>query len=150
MLEYCPLVWCGGAASHLARLDNIQKHALSLICPGTIVKSLTLKRTVSGICLLYELPSGPCLPTLRALVLPQLAHTENSKRRQQLATAHQPRASPPSLSLCLPTTPSSRPSPMEPSQPGTLFRIPSWTPHQHWANRLQSFKVKVHRHLLRW
>ena len=60
-------------------------------------ESLVLRRTVSGLCFLYKLLSGPRLPTLRALLPPQLAHIENPRTRRQLATAH-----PFQLSLPLP------------------------------------------------
>ena len=97
MLEYCPLVWSGAADGHLRRLDKVQKRALSLLGQGTIVDSLVLRRTVSGLCFLYKLLSGSRLPTLRALLPPQLAHIENPRTRRQLATAH-----PFQLSLPLP------------------------------------------------
>ena len=59
MLEYYPLVWSGAADGHLRRLDKVQKRALSLLGQGTIVDSLVLRRTVSGLCSLYKLLSGP-------------------------------------------------------------------------------------------
>ena len=97
MLEYFPLVWSGAADGHLRLLDKVQKRALSLRGQGTIVDSLVLRRTVSGLCFLYKVLSGPRLPTLRALLPPQLAHIENPRTRRQLATAH-----PFQLSLSLP------------------------------------------------
>ena len=70
VLEYCPLVWSGAAACHLERLDKVQKRALSLLGAGTIIDSLALRRTVSALCLLYKLLSGPRLTTLQPLPLP--------------------------------------------------------------------------------
>ena len=58
MLECCPLVWSGAADGHLRRLDKVQERALSLLGQGTIVDSLVLRRTVSGLCFLYKLLSG--------------------------------------------------------------------------------------------
>ena len=146
MLEYCPLVWSGAADGHLRRLDKVQKRALSLLGQGTIVDSLVLRRTVSGLCFLYKLLSGPRLPTLRALLPPQLAHIENPRTRRQLATAH-----PFQLSLPLPVR--SNDSILRAFPYGT---VTAWnalplsvletapTPAQ-----LQTFKVQVHRHLLK-
>ena len=88
VLEYCPLVWSGAADYHLARLDRIQRRALKLIGPGTIVDSLALRRTVSGLCLLFKLLSGPRVPTLQALLPSQLTNRENPRTRLQLAATH--------------------------------------------------------------
>ena len=146
MLEYCPLVWSGAADSHLRRLDKVQKRALSLLGQGTIVDSLVLRRTVSGLCFLYKLLSGPRLPTLDALLPPQLAHIENPRTRRQLATAH-----PFQLSLPLPVR--SNNSILRAFPYGTVTAwnaLPLYvletapTPAQ-----LQTFKVQVHRHLLK-
>ena len=84
MLEYCPLVWSGAADSHLRRLDKVLKRALSLLGQGTIVDSLVLRRTVSGLCFLYKLLSGPRLPTLRALLRP------HRKPQDEAATGNGP------------------------------------------------------------
>ena len=136
MLEYCPLVWSGAADGHLRRLDKVQKRALSLLGQGTIVDSLVLRRTVSGLSFLYKLLSGPRLPTLRALLPPQLAHIENPRTRRQLATAHPFQLSL-SPCLCAPMTRSSGHSPTELSQPGTPFRFTSRRQRQH----LPSFRL---------
>ena len=91
MLEYCPLVWAGAAHYHLSRLDKIQKRALSLIGPGVSVDSLALRRSVSSLCLLHKLMSGPRLSTLANLLPPQQrappTYTEPRTRRQ-LAETH--------------------------------------------------------------
>ena len=98
MLEYCPLVWSGAADGHLRRLDKVQKRTLSLLGPGTIVDSLALCRTQWPLLLIEAAERArPRLPTLRALLPPQLAHIENPRTRRQLATAH-----PFQLSLSLP------------------------------------------------
>ena len=88
MLEYCPLVWAGAAPYHLSRLDKIQKRALSLIGPGVSVDSLALRRSVSSLCLLHKLMSGPRLPTLANLLPPQRAPPTEPRTRRQLAETH--------------------------------------------------------------
>ena len=69
-MEYCPLVWNGAAPSHLARLDRVQKRALSLIGPGAVVDSLALRRTISGLCVLFKLMCGARLPCMAELLPP--------------------------------------------------------------------------------
>ena len=82
MLEYCPLVWAGAAPYHLSHLDKIQKRALSLIGPGVSVDSLALRRSVSSLCLLHKLMSGPRLPTLANLLPPQRAPPTEPRTRR--------------------------------------------------------------------
>ena len=132
---------------HLRRLDKVQKHALSLLGQGTIVDSLVLRRHCQWpLLLLYKLLSGPRLPTLCALLPPQLAHIENPRTRRQLATAHL-------FQLSLPLPVRSNDSILRAFPYGT---VTAWnalplsvletapTPAQ-----LQTFKVQVHRHLLK-
>ena len=88
MLEYCPLVWAGAAPYHLSRLDKIQKRALSLIGPRVSVDSLALRRSVSSLCLLHKLMSGPRLPTLANLLPPQRAPPTEPRTQCQLAETH--------------------------------------------------------------
>ena len=91
------LVWSGAAACHLERLDKVQKRALSLIGAGTIIDSLALRRTVSALCLLYKLLSGPRLTTLQPLLPAQLTPVDNPRTRHQFSESHSFR-----LSLDLP------------------------------------------------
>ena len=86
-MEYCPLVWNGAAPSHLARLDRVQKRALSLIGPGAVVGSLALRRTISGLCVLFKLMCGARLPCMAEL-LPPPADYANPRTRRQLQAAH--------------------------------------------------------------
>ena len=149
MLEYCPLVWSGAADGHLRRLDKVQKRALSLLGQGTIVDSLVLRRTVSGLCFLYKLLSGPACPHSVLCFPPPpppIGPHRNPRTRRQLATAH-----PFQLSLPLPVR--SNDSILRAFPYGT---VTAWnalplsvletapTPTQ-----LQTFKVQVHRHLLK-
>ena len=87
-MEYCPLVWSRAAACHLSRLEKAQKRALSLIGRMAIVDSLSLGRTVSGLCFLYKLYSGPHLPSLQSLLPPPAERATNPRTRRQLQEAY--------------------------------------------------------------
>ena len=85
--------FAGAPKEHLSpplhkALDRIQRRALKLIGPGNIVDSLALRRTVSGLCLLFKLLSGPRVPTLQALLSSQLTNRENPRTRLQLPATH--------------------------------------------------------------
>ena len=97
LLEYCLLAWSGAAACYPERLDKVQKSALSLFGEGTIIDSLALRRTVSALCLLYKLLSGPRLTTLQPPLPAQLTPVDNPRTRHQLSESHSFR-----LSLDLP------------------------------------------------
>ena len=88
VMEYCPLVWSGAATCHLSRLNQVQKRALSLIGQGTIIDSLAIRRTVSGLCFLFKLQCCPRLPTLQSLVPPQLVPVQNARTRRQATVTH--------------------------------------------------------------
>ena len=111
LMEHSPLVWSGAAACHLSRLDRIQRRALSFLGPGVIVDSLELRRTISGLCLLYKLMCGPRSPCLLPLLPRHAHHTTHPRTRQQAqaSSGHNRQ-----FSLTLPpdqTTPSSALSP---------------------------------------
>ena len=151
MLKYCPLVWSGAADGNLRRLDKVQKRALSLLGQGTIVDSLVLRRTVSGLCFLYKLLSAPPPPPAcphSTLCFPHnsVAHIENPRTRRQLATAH-----PFQLSLPLPVR--SNDSILRAFPYGTVTAwnaLPlSVLETAPTSAQLQTFKVQVHRHLLK-
>ena len=88
LMEYCPLVWSGAAPGHLSRLNRVQKRALALIGPGVCVDSLAIRRTVSGLCLLFKLLCGPRLKTLQPLLPPSATPVENARTRRQYMPAH--------------------------------------------------------------
>ena len=88
VMEYCPLVWSGAAPRHLTRLNRVQKRALSLIGPGVSIDSLAVRRTVSGLCLLYKLFCGPRLPSLQTLLPPPTIPAENARTRHQSRQRH--------------------------------------------------------------
>ena len=146
MLEYCPLVWAGAAPYHLSRLDKIQKRALSLIGPGVSVDSLALRRSVSSLCLLHKLMSGPRLPTLANLLPPQRAPPTEPRTRRQLAETH-----PFQLSVTLPR-----------KSNDTILRSFPYGPIAAWnslpasvvraapaSKNLQGFKTRAYNHLKR-
>ena len=145
-LEYCPLVWAGAAPYHLSRLDKIQKRALSLIGPGVSVDSLALRRSVSSLCLLHKLMSGPRLPTLANLLPPQRAPPTEPRTRRQLAETH-----PFQLSVTLPR-----------KSNDTILRSFPYGPIAAWnslpasvvraapaSKDLQGFKTRAYNHLKR-
>ena len=86
MLEFCPLVWAGAAPYHLSRLDKIQKRALSLIGPGVSVDSLALRRSVSSLCLLHKLMSGPRLATFANMLPPPPTESASSGAKNATPT----------------------------------------------------------------
>ena len=57
--------------------------ALSFLGPGVIVDSLELRRTISGLCLLYKLMCGPRSPCLLPLLPRQAHHTPHPRTQQQ-------------------------------------------------------------------
>ena len=142
----CPLVWAGAAPYHLSRLDKIQKRALSLIGPGVSVDSLALRRSVSSLCLLHKLMSGPRLPTLANLLPPQRAPPTEPRTRRQLAETH-----PFQLSVTLPR-----------KSNDTILRSFPYGPIAAWnslpasvvraapaSKDLQGFKTRAYNHLKR-
>ena len=146
MMEYCPLVWSGFAACHFSSLEKAQIRALSLIGPGTIVDSLALRRTVSGLCFLYKLYCGPRLPSLQSLLPPPAERAANPRTRRQLHEAH-----PFQLQMNLPARSLDA---ILKSFPYGLIRVWNSLPRTILAeapqpSRLQSFKLKVYKHLVR-
>ena len=87
-MEYSPLAW-GGAAPHaLSQMDKIQRRELALIGPGVVVDSLALRRTISGICFIYKLMCGLCVPCLQTLLPPRSTHDPLPRTRQQVRIAN--------------------------------------------------------------
>ena len=146
-MEYCPLVWNGAAPSHLARLDRVQKRALSLIGPGAVVDSLALRRTISGLCVLFKLMCGARLPCMAEL-LPPPADYANPRTRRQLQAAHghcfQLKQTLPSRShnTILQSFPNAH-IPIWNSLPSSVLQ------EAPCLRSLQSFKSKSYKHLLK-
>ena len=147
LMEYCPLVWNGAAPSHLARLDRVQKRALSLIGPGAVVDSLALRRTISGLCVLFKLMCGARLPCMAEL-LPPPADYANPRTRRQLQAAHghcfQLKQTLPSRShnTILQSFPNAH-IPIWNSLPSSVLQ------EAPCLRSLQSFKSKSYKHLLK-
>ena len=144
VMEYCPLVWCGAATRHLARLNRVQKRALSLIGPGISVDSLAARRTVSGLCLLYKLFCGPRLPSLQALLPPPITPVRNARTRRQSLPSHNFR-----LAATLPTRSINN---VRRSFPHAIIQEwnslpPSILAEKPHLRSLQSFKSKSYEHL---
>ena len=70
LLEYATLARMGAAPTHLHQLDRVQRRALHIIGPDTILQSLASGRHVAGLSFLYKLlcMSGP--DQLTAMVRP--------------------------------------------------------------------------------
>ena len=146
LMEYSPLVWSGAAACHLSRLDRIQRRALSFLGPGVIVDSLELRRTISGLCLLYKLLCGPRSPCLLPL-LPRHAHHTHHPRTRQQAQA----SSGHNLQFSLTLPPRSNNTILR-SFPHALIRTwnslpPSILHEQPHLRHLQRFKTATYRYL---
>ena len=146
LMDYSPLVWSGAAACHLSQLDRIQRRALSFLGPDVIVDSLELRRTISGLCLLYKLMCGPRSPCLLSLLPRQANHTTHPRTRQQaqVSSGHNLQ-----FSLTLP-----------PRSNNTILRsfshalIPTWNSlpssilhEQPHLPHLQRFKTATYRYL---
>ena len=146
MLEYCPLVWSGAADSHLRRLDKVQKRALALIGPGTVVDSLALRRTVSGLCLIFKLMSGPWVPTLQPLLPPTLNNIDNPRTRNQHSATHSFQLSLPlpvrSIDSIIRSFPYGLVTTWNNLPPQVLRKTPT-------LSGLQIFKLTIYRHFLR-
>lgn len=84
VLEYAPLVWMSATDTHLKRLDRVQKKAMRIIGPGTLLQSLSARRTVAGLSYLYKLHSVPGPPQLTAMVPPPAPLILNARTRTQL------------------------------------------------------------------
>ena len=146
LMEYAPLVWMGAPASHIQRLDNVQRRALRIIGPGAILPSLAVRRTVAALSCMYKLHfiTGP--PQLLAVLPPHRVSPANPRTRNQHnnATSHAYQLSD--------TLPVSAPSVVKRSFPYCCIgawnslpdRLLSQRPHK---TRFQSFKTKVYRHL---
>ena len=131
----------------LARLDRVQKRALSLIGPGAVVDSLALRRTISGLCVLFKLMCGARLPCMAEL-LPPPADYANPRTRRQLQAAHghcfQLKQTLPSRShnTILQSFPNAH-IPIWNSLPSSVLQ------EAPCLRSLQSFKSKSYKHLLK-
>lgn len=89
VMEYCPLVWMGAAATHLSRLDRVQRRALALIGQGAAMDTLAVRRQVAGLTMLYKLHHVTRPASLIALRPAQATQSAAAPRtRQQSAVSH--------------------------------------------------------------
>ena len=146
LLEYAQLAWMGAAPTHLHQLDRVQRRALHIIGPNTILQSLASRRHVTALSFPYKLlcMSGPDQLTAMVPPLhppPGPARTR-SNHRVQVRYAFQ-------LSEQLPA-----------AAPNFLRRVfphctvhtwntllPSLLSHAPCLKSLQSFKEAVNRYL---
>ncbi|XP_065195362.1 uncharacterized protein LOC135826688 [Sycon ciliatum] len=92
LMEYCPLVWMGAAATHLSQLDQVQHRALTLIGTGAAMDTLSLWRRVASLTTLYKLHYIASLPALAATrpagaIAPAIAPA--TRRRSAANLAHE-------------------------------------------------------------
>ena len=147
IMEYCPLAWMGAAETHLQQLNRVQRRALHIIGAGTWLPSLTHRRLVAACTFLYKLFYLPPLSPLRSLLPPKapvpsqptrLATSSIQGHSHQLETGLPIRSNSSSLRAF----------------PACV--VPIWNALSKsllkdapTAKKMQSFKVGVHKHLLR-
>ncbi|XP_065186110.1 uncharacterized protein LOC135816933 [Sycon ciliatum] len=144
VLEYAPLVWMGACQTHLDHLDRVQRRALDIIGPGTLLDYLSLRRSVAGLTYLYKLRSTDGPAQLTAMLPPPEPPRPHPKTRRQLDASHHPAY----LKLDLSH---SAPNYIRRSFPFCLVEVWNSFPAEMLANlqvkKMQTFKVNVHRHL---
>ena len=149
VLEYAPLVWMGAAPTHLARLDRVQRRAMAIIGPQTLLQSLSHRRTVAGLTFMYKLHyvAGP--PQLTSL-LPQPAAVPPASPRTRTQIARTQRHP---LQL-LPDLSHTAPDYATRSFPHSLIELWNTLPTQCLPSPpsrkgMLAFKAAIHQHLTR-
>ena len=144
VLEYAPLVWMDACQTHLDQLDRVQRRALDIISPGTLLDSLSLRHAVAGLTCLYKLRSTDGPAQLSAMIPPTEPPQPNPKTRRQLDASRHPAY--PKLDL-----PHSAPNYIRRSCPFCPVEVWNSLPAEMLANiqdkKMQAFKANVHRHL---
>ena len=69
VLEYCSVVWCSAADSHLKLLDRVVRSA-GFLAGGVLECNLAHRRSVADLCMLFKIKSNPMHPLSGALPLP--------------------------------------------------------------------------------
>ena len=147
IMEDCPLASMGTAHTHLHQLACVQRRALHIIGEGTWLPSLTHRRMVAACTFLYKLFCAPPLSALCSLLPP---NTAIPRRHTRIATSsiqghlHQ-------LETGLPIRSNSNSLRTFPA-----YVVPIWKDlpkslleDASTARKMQSFKVGVHKYLLR-
>lgn len=146
VLEYAPLVWLSATDTHLKRLDRVQKRAMTIIGPGTLLQSLGARRTVAGLSFLYKLHCIPGPQQLTAMLPPPAEPIRNARTRSQHGRSN-------SHNFQLQST-------LQPNAPNYLRRSFPFCFIELWNNlppdllsgpptlkRLQTFKSHAHRYI---
>ena len=151
VLEYVPLVWMGACQTYLDHLDRVQRKALDIIGPGTLLDSLTglsLRRSVAGLThmYLYKLRSTDGPAQLTAM-LPLRNRHGLTPRLDDSSTGGASRH-PAYLKLDLPH---SAPNYIRRSFPFCVVEVWNSLPAEMLADlqdkKMQAFKANFHRHL---
>ena len=69
VLEYCSAVWCSAADTHLRQLDRVVSGA-SFLTGSVFACDLPHRRSVSVLCMLYNIRCNPMHPLYGALPVP--------------------------------------------------------------------------------
>ena len=72
LMEYCSHIWAGASACHLSLLDRVQKRIVNLVGEelGSSLQTLSHRRSVATLSLLYRYFHGNCSTSLFNLVPP--------------------------------------------------------------------------------
>ena len=68
VFEYCSVVWCAAADSHLKLLDRVARSA-DFLAGGVLDCNLAHRRSVAELCMLFKIKSNPMHPLSGALPL---------------------------------------------------------------------------------
>ena len=71
VLEYCSVVWCSAADTHLKLLDRLVSVA-SFLTRGAHECDLAHRRSVAVLCMLYKIRCNPMHPLCAALPVPNM------------------------------------------------------------------------------
>ena len=87
VLEYGMITWIGASQTTLRQIANVQRCALHVISPGSVLPSLEVRRAVAALCLLYKLHYLPG-PAILTRLLPPCSPLLQRETRMQLAVHH--------------------------------------------------------------
>ena len=68
-MEYCSVVWCSAADSHLKLLDRVVRSA-GFLAGGVLECKVAHRRSVAELCMIFNIKSNPMHPLSSALPLP--------------------------------------------------------------------------------